>query len=89
MIQSVESSFDCEAVVRALWDYLDRELNEADVAAIDAHLAECEHCRAHADFERHVVDEIRRLRAQHEEPDTLRRRVLDMLRRARSADPER
>lgn len=59
------------------------------MAAIDAHLAECEHCLAHAAFERHLIDEIRRLRARHSEPDTLRRHVLAMLRRVRSADPER
>jgi anti-sigma factor (TIGR02949 family) len=80
---------DCETVVRALWDYLDRELDDADMTAIDAHLAECEHCRAHAVFERQLVEEIRKLRTEHAEPDTLRTRVLDMLRRARSADPER
>lgn len=89
MARSVEFPIDCETVVRALWDYLDRELDEADMAAIDAHLAECDGCRAHAEFERHLIDEIRRLRAEHEEPSTLRTRVLDMLRRARSADPER
>ena len=74
---------DCEAVVRALWDYLDRELCDADLAAIDAHLAACENCRSHAVFERQLIDEIRALRAQQDEPETLRSRVLNMLRRAR------
>jgi anti-sigma factor (TIGR02949 family) len=74
---------DCETVVRALWDYLDRELGDADLTAIDAHLAVCESCRAHADFERRLIDEIRAVRAQHSEPDTLRARVLAVLRRAR------
>jgi anti-sigma factor (TIGR02949 family) len=89
MSRSVASSFDCETVVRALWDYLDRELDEADTRAIDAHLAECEHCRAHAIFEQKLIDQIRALRAQHDEPHALRVRVLDMLRRTRPADPER
>jgi anti-sigma factor (TIGR02949 family) len=74
---------DCEAVVRALWDYLDRQLSEADLAAIDAHLAVCEKCRAHAEFERRLIDEIRAVRAQQDEPDALRARVLAALRRAR------
>ncbi len=74
---------DCETVVRALWDYLDRELGEVDLAAIDAHLAVCAKCRAHAEFERRLVDEIRALRAQHDAPDTLRTRLLTVLRRAR------
>jgi predicted anti-sigma-YlaC factor YlaD len=33
---------DCEGVVRALWAYLDRELDDSDMAAIDDHLAMCE-----------------------------------------------
>ena len=89
MARSAAFHSDCESVVRALWDYLDRELDDAGMAAIDAHLAECEHCLAHAVFERHLIDEIRRLRALHDEPDALRRRVLAMLSRARSAMPER
>jgi anti-sigma factor (TIGR02949 family) len=89
MSTSVVFPFDCETVVRALWDYLDRELDEADMAAIDAHLADCDHCRAHAVFERNLIDEIRGLRAQHAEPGTLRSRVLDMLRHTRPADAER
>lgn len=80
---------DCEAVVRALWDYLDRELEEPDMAAIDAHLAECEYCRAHAAFERQLIDEIRALRQRHDRPAELRVRVLAAIRRARAAEPER
>lgn len=82
-------SADCETVVRALWDYLDRELDERDLAAIDAHLAACEHCRAHAAFEQRLIEEIRSLRTQHAEPGALRARLLDVLRRTRSTDPER
>ena len=89
MAGAVDTRFDCDTVVRALWEYLDRELDESDIAAIDAHLAECEHCRAHAAFERRLILEIRELRAQLEEPDLLRKRVLDAVRRARPADPKR
>ena len=73
---------DCETAVRALWDYLDRELGEVDLAAIDAHLAVCASCRAHVEFERRLIHEIRALRAQHDAPDTLRTRLLTVLRRA-------
>jgi anti-sigma factor (TIGR02949 family) len=79
---------DCTAVVRALWDYLDRQLDEADMAAIDAHLAECELCRAHAEFEQRLITEIRTLRAQHDDTEELRARVLDLVKRARAADRE-
>ena len=75
---------DCQTVVRALWDYLDRQLDEPQMAAIDAHLADCANCRSHSVFERRLVDEIRAARGQHEDPAELRVRVLDTIRRARA-----
>jgi anti-sigma factor (TIGR02949 family) len=78
---------DCESILRALWDYLDRELEPSDMAAIDAHLGACASCRSHAAFERRLVDEIRALRAEVTEPEKLRARVLQVLRRARGVDP--
>ena len=77
---------DCQTVVRALWDYLDRQLDEPQMAAIDAHLAECANCRAHSVFEQRLVDEIRSARGQHQDAAELRVRVLDTIRRARAEE---
>ena len=77
---------DCQAVVRALWDYLDRELDEPQMAAIDAHLAECANCRAHSVFEQRLIDEIRAARGQHDNASELRTRVLETIRRARTEE---
>lgn len=77
---------DCETAVRALWDYLDRELPAPDMASIDAHLAVCERCRAHFAFERHLIEEIRAIRRQHDGPIELRRRVLEAIHRDRAAE---
>jgi anti-sigma factor (TIGR02949 family) len=76
-------SLDCETVVRALWAYLDRQLGDDERAAVDAHLAECADCRAHTDFERRLIDSIAAFRSDIPNPDELRDRVLDALRRAR------
>ena len=75
---------DCETVVRALWAYLDRQLGDAERAAIDAHLEECEHCRAHTEFERRLISSIGAIKAESDDAGALRERVLDALRRARS-----
>ncbi|HEY7408682.1 MAG TPA: zf-HC2 domain-containing protein [Gemmatimonadaceae bacterium] len=80
------SPADCQTVVRALWDYLDRQLDEPQMAAIDAHLAECASCRAHSTFERRLVDEIRTARAQHQDAAELRTRVLETIRRSRAEE---
>jgi anti-sigma factor (TIGR02949 family) len=71
---------DCEAVVRALWDYLDQRLEQPQIEVIDAHLADCEYCRAHFAFERQLVDQLRALRLQHQDPVKLKSRILAALR---------
>lgn len=73
---------DCELVARSLWDYLDRTLDDPRTAAIDAHLVECGHCRAHAEFERNLLVQIRALRRRHNDLRGLRTRVLQAIRRA-------
>jgi predicted anti-sigma-YlaC factor YlaD len=67
---------DCEQTVRALWDYLDRALDTATMAAIDAHLQQCAYCREHLRFERALLDRIRQLRREHDNVAALRERVL-------------
>ena len=73
---------ECEEAVRALWDYLDRALDAPKMAVIDDHLAKCAPCREHARFERALIDRIRGLRREHEDPVALRVRVLAALRDA-------
>lgn len=73
---------DCEVVVRSLWAYLDGATSEGDALALERHLARCESCRAHAEFESRLVDELVRLRRAHSDRDQLRARVLKALREA-------
>ena len=73
---------DCESVVRALWDFLDAELDDATAAEIDRHLDACGNCRSHADFEQRLVDELAGLRRGNADPDALRERVRAALREA-------
>lgn len=79
--------FDCEQSVRRLWDYLDDELGAIEMAAVDAHLAECDRCPPHFTFERRFLNAVRAARdtiAATDAPRTrgLRVRVVDMLRSA-------
>jgi len=73
---------DCESVVRALWDFLDAELDDATAAEINVHLDACGDCRSHADFEQRLVDELAGLRRENADPDALRERVRAALREA-------
>lgn len=56
-------TFDCEHTVRRLWDYLDGQLAPIDLAAVDAHLAECDRCPPHFEFERRFLNAVREARA--------------------------
>ena len=79
---NVEFPPDCEEVVRALWDFLDSELDDVTARRISEHLEACEYCQSHADFERRLVSELAGLRRQHSDPQVLRERVKAALRKA-------
>ncbi len=75
---------DCEQVVRALWDYLDAELDDGTLADIETHLRACAPCRAHADFEQRLLEEIARLRREHTDIEALKQRIEAALARAKA-----
>lgn len=71
---------DCDAVMRQLWDYLDRELTPEREAAVRAHLSVCKRCFPQHDFERAFLDALRASRREHSRPDEIKTRVLTALR---------
>lgn len=76
--------FDCEQTVRRLWDYLDGQLGPVELSAVDAHLAECDRCPPHFEFERRFLEAVRAARGLTLTPDAaqslaLRERVVTML----------
>lgn len=81
-LESVHFPPDCEAVVRALWEYLDGEVDPGRLGELEHHLASCDYCRAHSEFERRLVDEIAGIRRQTSSPPRVRSRVMAALRTA-------
>ena len=77
-----DTRLDCATVVRALWEYLDGRASPELIGDIDEHLARCEGCRAHFEFEERLVETIAGLRRQHSNPVRLREQVLLVLRAA-------
>jgi anti-sigma factor (TIGR02949 family) len=77
-----ERPLDCAEVVRSLWEYLDRRASAEHANAIEEHLALCEGCRAHFEFEARLIRHISDLRKQHSDPVRLRAEVLAVLRAA-------
>lgn len=55
---------DCEQALRGLFDFLDRELDDEERAAMQHHLATCRSCYSRWDFERRLKARLRELRDQ-------------------------
>ena len=66
---------DCLATVRKLWDYLDHELTPVEVKEVDEHLARCELCPPHFEFERAFLDAVRKAREERGASAAVRDRV--------------
>ena len=53
---------ECEQAMRQLWAYLDGATSAADRERIAQHLAACDACTSHFNFERSFLDSLHRLR---------------------------
>ena len=77
-----DSPMSCEEAVRSLWDHIDRRVEPESLAAIEDHLARCDDCRAHAEFEARLVKSLSELRGRYSDVVRLRENVLKVLRAA-------
>jgi anti-sigma factor (TIGR02949 family) len=71
---------DCYAAMRQLWDYLDDELTESRMLAVQAHLLTCGECYGHYDFARHFLDALEAQLQAECAPAALHARVRETLR---------
>jgi anti-sigma factor (TIGR02949 family) len=69
----------CRDIVRQLWPFLDGALPDEWQEKVTAHLAECDNCRSHYDYERAFLDALRTAGESHDEFEPLRTRVLAAL----------
>jgi anti-sigma factor (TIGR02949 family) len=54
-----EAEASCEAILRRLDDYIDRELSPEEMRAVEAHIAECLRCADRYRFELSLMRGIR------------------------------
>ncbi len=59
------AELDCDQVVELVTDYLDGALAPEDVAAFEAHLAECDDCDVYLDQIRSTAEAVKQVRADH------------------------
>ncbi|QIT56598.1 mycothiol system anti-sigma-R factor [Aquisalimonas sp. 2447] len=68
----------CEEVLDQLFAYLDEELDDDRLAAIDRHLARCRDCFTRAEFEKHLRNRVQQT-GTAPAPERLRRRLKKVL----------
>ncbi|HLI51459.1 MAG TPA: zf-HC2 domain-containing protein [Thermomicrobiaceae bacterium] len=71
---------DCNEVMRRLDEFIDRELNDEELAEVQAHLDRCGHCAERFRFEENVLRLVGRCGRQLSAPPELVRRVRRMCR---------
>lgn len=65
----------CADVIHRLDDYVDRALDERELAAVEAHLAACLACAREYEFERQVLARVRDKLARIQAPAGMLERV--------------
>jgi anti-sigma factor (TIGR02949 family) len=69
---------DCEQVIRHLLEYLDRELDDAAMAAMARHLEHCRGCFGRAEFESRLKQSVQAA-GREPVPEGLRARIRHLI----------
>lgn len=69
----------CAEAVQQLWDYLDRELPEADRDRVQEHLAFCRRCCGESEFARELQGFLAQQRGDEDIPVEVKARLEAML----------
>ena len=69
----------CEEVLKHLYEYMDKQLDEGAYNEIEEHLKYCKHCCKHHDFEIELRNLVVRSCFQKKAPDVLKSKINEML----------
>jgi len=75
----------CEEVLKHLYEYIDKQLENVSYDEIEEHLKLCKYCCAHYDFEIELRKMVTKSCFQKKAPDILKIRISEML---SQIDPE-
>ena len=69
----------CEEVLKHLYDYIDKQLDNASLLKIEEHIELCKYCRRYHDFEVELKNLVKKSCFQKKAPDLLKSRICNML----------
>jgi anti-sigma factor (TIGR02949 family) len=73
------AAIECEAAVRAMYDYLDSRLDALAATRVTSHLETCRACAAHYTFARRLLDHLPAAVPVTDVPQELRHRITSAL----------
>lgn len=76
---------ECQEVVKRLNDHLSHELKPDEAAIVQEHLSKCLGCFSRFHFEETLLHTIRERAQTIQAPDTLRRNLMDLLKKQESS----
>lgn len=69
----------CEEVLKLLYEYIDKQLDQVSIAQIEEHIELCKYCRRYHDFEIALQKLLHQCCFQRKAPDLLKDKIRDML----------
>jgi len=75
---------NCKEAAEFFYPYLDKELSPDDVAKLEAHIAECEPCMGHMEFDRALRHLVRKQSGEVKVSTDFKDRILEKLEEADS-----
>jgi len=69
----------CEEVLKLLYDYMDKQLDQVPREDIEEHLKLCKYCRKHHDFEIALKSMVSHSCFEKKAPELLKNKIKDML----------
>jgi anti-sigma factor (TIGR02949 family) len=79
MGEGMPSMVTCERAARALYDYLDGQLPDAEMDVIREHATTCKECAPHFEFARRLLDMLPAAMPMVDVPRALRTRIVQSL----------
>ena len=73
---------NCDRAMQQLWDFLDQELTDYQMAAVQHHLESCSSCFPHNAWAERFLDALHSLRDERLMPPEVKARVIEQLRLA-------
>ncbi len=73
---------NCTRAMQQLWDFLDRELTDQQMAAVRSHLESCSDCFPHQAWAERFLEALHSVRDERLMPPEVKARVIERLRSA-------